>query len=297
MGHHPGVDIDSEDESGIAPACELARAAGLVILCLGEDGNMSGEGASRGRPGLPGRQAQLAESIIDLGRPVIVLLTSGRPLVVASLFARADAVLATWALGTEAGHAIADVLTGRYNPSGRLPVSWPLDVGQIPVFYAQRPTGRPPDPANRYSSRYIDLPVEPLFPFGHGLAYTRFSFLAARTDRDELRPEETLTIEVDVRNDGPRAGRTAVLLFVRDLVASVARPLLELKGMGEIVLAPAETGTVRLRLAAADLAFPGADLSPVLESGTIRLFVGPSADPLALLAKDIRIVGGAPARP
>ena len=156
------------------------------------------------------------------------------------LFERADAVLATWFLGSEAGHAVGDVLSGRHNPSGRLPVSWPVDVGQIPIFYAERRTGRPADPAEHYTSKYLDLPVEPLFPFGHGLSYTRFELSGLRTSAAELRPGEPITVEVDVANQGEVAGEETLLLFVHDPVASVARPLLELKGMAKITLAPAE---------------------------------------------------------
>ena len=133
-------------------------------------------GGSRGRPDLPGRQPELAKAVLDLGKPVVVVLSSGRPIMAPWLFERADAVLATWFLGSEAGHAVGDVLSGRYNPSGRLPVSWPVDVGQIPIFYARaadRAAGRS---ADHYTSKYLDLPVEPLFPFGHGLSYARFAY-------------------------------------------------------------------------------------------------------------------------
>ena len=141
--HAPGTEIDGDDTDGIAAALDLARAADVVVLCLGEARAMSGEAASRARPDLPGRQAELAKAVLDLGKPVVVSLSSGRPLMVPWLFERADAVLAIWFLGSEAGHAVGDILSGKHNPSARLPVSWPVDVGQIPIFYAQRPSGRP----------------------------------------------------------------------------------------------------------------------------------------------------------
>ena len=144
---------------------------------------MSGEAASRARPDLPGRQAELAMAVLDLGKPVVVSLSSGRPLMVPWLFERADAVLATWFLGSETGHAVGDVLSGKHNPSARLPISWPVDVGQIPIFYAQRPSGRPASPTEHYSAKYIDLPVDPQFPFGHGLSYTRFAYATACASR------------------------------------------------------------------------------------------------------------------
>lgn len=287
----PGVEIDGGDLNGLPAAVDLARDANLVVLCLGESPAMSGEAASRGRLGLPGRQDELARSVLEIGKPVVVLLSSGRPLTVPWLFERAHAVLAMWFLGSEAGHAVADVLTGRWNPSGRLPISWPVDVGQIPIYYAQRPTGRPADPALSYTSKYIDLPVEPLFPFGHGLSYTRFEFADLRVHPDNLRPGETLTIDIDVVNVGRMEGEQTVLLFVRDTVATVARPLLELKGMAKIRLAPGERGAVQFTLMTDDLAVLGSDLAPRLEPGIFEILVGPSAARNNLLGTQVRLVG------
>jgi beta-glucosidase len=281
--HAKGVDIDSDDMSGIPVAFDLARHADLVILCVGEARWMSGEAGCRARLGLPGRQAALADAVLESGKPVVALLSSGRPLTVSWLFERADAVLATWYLGSEAGHAVADVLSGRWNPTGRLPVSWPVDVGQIPVFYAKLPTGRPFDAGIRYTSKYLDIPNEPLFPFGHGLSYTRFALGNLRVDRTELRAGETISVAVDVANEGGAAGEETVLLFVRDPVASVSRPVLELKGMAKIGLAAGARGTVRMTLATDALAFLGHDLEPRLEPGLFELFVGPTASPDRLL--------------
>ena len=290
IAHARGVEIEAETPSDVAGALALARSAEVVLLCLGEARRMSGEAASRARPDLPGRQPELAQAVLGLGKPVVVLLSSGRPLMVPWLFERAHAVLATWFLGSEAGHAIADVLGGRWNPTGRLPVSWPVDVGQIPIFYAQRPTGRPPDPAVHYSSKYLDLPVEPLFPFGHGLSYTRFTLSGLRTSASELRQGEAIAIECEVVNEGPAAGEETVLLFVRDPVASVARPLLELKGVAKIDLEPRRGGTVRFTLAAEDLAFLGLDLAPRLEPGVVELLVGRSAAHAQLLRTSVRLL-------
>ena len=288
--HAPGVEIAGGDADGIAAALDLARSAEIVVLCLGEARRMSGEAASRARPDLPGPQPELAQAVMDLGKPVVALLSSGRPLMAPWLFERAQAVLATWFLGSEAGHAIGDVLCGRYNPTGRLPVSWPVEVGQIPIFYAQRPTGRPPDPAVHYSSKYLDLPVEPLFPFGHGLSYTRFELGGLRTSAGELRPGGSIAIECDVINQGPVAGEETLLLFVRDPIASVARPLLELKGMMRITLEPRQKGTVRFTLAADDLTFLGPDLMPRLEPGIVELYVGRTAKKDVALKTSIRLL-------
>jgi beta-glucosidase len=287
--HAKGVDIDSDDMSGIPAAFDLARHADLVILCLGEARWMSGEAGCRARPGLPGRQAALADAVLESGKPVVVLLSSGRPLTVSWLFERAGAVLATWYLGSEAGHAVADVLSGRWNPTGRLPVSWPIDVGQIPIFYARLPTGRPFDAGIRYTSKYLDMPNEPQFAFGHGLSYTRFSLDNLRVDRTALRPGEAVSVEVEVVNEGDVAGEETVLLFVRDPVASVSRPVLELKGMAKIALPAGTRGTVRMTLTTDALAFLGSDLKPRLEPGVFELFVGPaaSADRLLKICVDL----------
>jgi beta-glucosidase len=285
-----GVEIEAEAPSDIAGALDLAGWAEVVVLCVGEARRLSGEAASRARPDLPGRQVELAQAVLGAGKPVVALLSSGRPLMVPWLFERAHAVLATWFLGSEAGHAIGDVLSGRCNPTGRLPVSWPVEVGQIPIFYAQRPTGRPPDPAVHYSSKYLDLPVEPLFPFGHGLSYTQFALSGLRTSASELRPGEAIAIECEVVNEGPVAGEETLLLFVRDPVASVARPLLELKGMAKIALEPRRGGIVRFTLAAEDLAFLGPDLTPQLEPGAIELLVGRSAAHAQLLRTSVQLL-------
>ncbi|MGE0118354.1 MAG: glycoside hydrolase family 3 N-terminal domain-containing protein [Dongiaceae bacterium] len=284
-----GVAIDGDDTSDLAAALDLARTAELVVLCLGESPAMSGEAASRVRLGLPGQQRHLAQSVLELGKPVVVLLSSGRPLTVPWLFERADAVLAAWFLGSEAGHAVGDVLTGRSNPAGRLPISWPVDVGQVPICYAQRPTGRPANAMLSYTSKYIDLPVEPLFPFGHGLSYTRFVFGDLRVHPAELRPGEQLTIEVEVTNAGDVEGEETVLLFLRDPVASTTRPLLELKGFAKVTIRPGRRETVRFALATDALAFLGPDLVPRLEPGVFEIFVGPSAARDVLLKATVRL--------
>ncbi len=289
IGYARGVEIEADAPADLDAALELAAAADVVVLCLGEARAMSGEAASRARPDLPGRQRELAEAVLGLGKPVFALLGSGRPLTVPWLFERAAAVLATWFLGSEAGHAVAEVLSGRCNPSGRLPVSWPVDVGQIPIFHARRPTGRPADPAVHYSARYLDLPTEPLFPFGHGLCYTRFTIANLTAEPSELLPDGDVTIEIEVTNEGPRPGEETLFLFIHDPVAAISRPVLELKGIGKISLDPGERGRVTFRLAAAALAYPGPDLIPRLDPGVIELLVGPTASLEQLLGVRIRV--------
>lgn len=288
----PGVSIEGEDTSGIASAREICRDAELVVLCLGEAASMSGEAASRANPCLPGAQNALAEAIFGLGKPVVVLLSSGRPLMIGMIAAKAQALLATWFLGVEAGHAIADVLTGRFNPGGRLPVTWPRDVGQVPIFFAERPSGRPARANDHYTSKYLDMPVAPLFTFGHGLSYSRFTLTPPRVDKAKFRRSDELTVEVDVTNEGRAAGEDTVFLFARDVVASIARPVLELKGVRKIALTPGETGTVVFKLAAEALSFPGHDLQPVFEPGEFLLFTGERADQDGLRSVSVHALPG-----
>jgi beta-glucosidase len=291
--HASGVGIQGEDTSGIQETLALCGAADAVILCLGEAANMSGEAASRAYLDLPGQQRVFAQAVIDraraLGKPVVAVLFSGRPLIVPWLIEQADAVLAAWFLGCEAGNAIADVLIGRVSPSGRTPMTWPRAMGQIPIFFGQRPSGRPADASNPYSSRYLDLPDEPLFPFGHGLTYGRFRLSNLRVTPHDATESDTIEVCVDVANDGPRTAQETVFLFTHDRIASVARPLLELKGFGKIALRPGESGTVTQYLPAAELRFLGVDLRRVFEAGEIEILVGPRADRSQLLVQIIRL--------
>jgi len=289
INHATGVDIAGQDTDRISAAVDLCADAEVVVLCLGEAAAMSGEAASRADLGLPGRQRALAEAVFDLGKPVAVVLSSGRPLTLPWLFERADAVLATWFLGSEAGQAIADVLTGRFNPTGRLPVSWPRHVGQAPIFYSQRLTGRPTKAGVRYTSSYLDVPATPQFPFGHGLSYSRFAVLDLRCNPSSVKAGEHFEASVTVRNDSEVDGEATLFLFVRDLVASVARPLLELKGVRKIVLAAGQSGNVTWRLPVEALSFIGSSLERVLEPGRFEIHVGQSADPAELLTGVIEL--------
>jgi beta-glucosidase len=291
--HAAGVDIQSHETAGIQPALDLCSAADAVILCLGEAANMSGEAASRAHLDLPGQQRAFAQAVIDrasqLRTPVIAILFSGRPLVVPWLVEQADAVLAAWFLGSEAGNAIADVVCGRVSPSGRTPMSWPRATGQIPIFFGQRPGGRPLVASDHYTSRYLDAPNEPLFAFGHGLTYGSFTLSNLRVTPQRVRLADTIEVCVDVANVGARAAQETVFLFTHDRLASVARPVLELKGVGRIELRPGESGTVTQLLAASELRFIGLELQPVFEPGEVEILVGPSAERSQLLAQSIQL--------
>ncbi|MGQ0502507.1 MAG: glycoside hydrolase family 3 N-terminal domain-containing protein [Panacagrimonas sp.] len=288
-----GVAINGDDGSGIPAAVNLCEGADAVLLCLGEAATMSGEAASRAFPELPGQQRALAEAAIErartLGIPVIVLLFSGRPLVIPWLAEKADALLATWFLGCEAGNAIADVLSGQVSPSGRTPITWPRALGQVPIFYGQRPTGRPADPKDFFTSKYLDVPNDPLYPFGHGLTYGQFTYADLRVSPERVTEADTITATVEVRNEGKARAEETVFLFTRDKVACVARPLLELKAFAKITLAPGETGTVNLSVPASRLRFLGLELEPVFEPGDVEILVGPCADRARLQSGTIHL--------
>ena len=293
--HSEGVEIESADFSGIAGGVDHCAVADAIILCLGEAAVMSGEASSRAHLGLPGIQRRLAEAVFERAQasaiPVIVILFSGRPLVVPWLVERADALLAAWFLGSEAGNAIADVLTGQASPSGRTPVTWPRASGQVPIFFSERPSGRPFDAQDKFTSKYLDVANEPLFPFGFGLTYGRFEFSKLRLSSNAIGIDDAITIQVDVVNRGAREAQETVFLFTHDKVASVSRPKLELKGFGKISLGPGETGTVTLSLRASELCFLDMRLEPVFEPGEVEILVGPCADRTQLLAASIQLVG------
>jgi len=291
--HAPGVAIDSDDESGIEAAVALCDGVDAVLLCLGERASMSGEAASRATPALPGRQQALAEAVTAraraLGIPVVAILFSGRPLVVPWLSEHADALLAAWFLGVEAGNAIADVLTGRVSPGGRTPMSWPRVVGQIPICFGQRPSGRPMNPADYYTSKYHDVDNSPLYAFGHGLTYGRFCYDELQVEPRRVREQDTLRISVSLRNVGAREAEETVFLFVRDKLSRVTRPLLELKGYAKLQLMPGEAGSLKLELPAAELRYLGPDLQPLFEAGEVEILVGPSAEQKGLLRQTIEL--------
>ena len=285
VSYAPGVTIEGGTSAGIPAAASAAARADRVVLCLGEAAWMSGEAASRARIDLPGHQAELATAVLAAGRPTVVLVFSGRPIVMPQVFARAGAVLACWFPGSEAGPALADLLTGAAAPSAHLPVTWPRDVGQVPIAYAVRSGGRPENPADRYTSKYLDLPNSPQFHFGHGLTYTRFRI----ADPTVTRRGDRIGVEARVRNIGDRAGAATVFVFIRDLVASIARPVLELRRFGRVELAPGAEEAVRFELGPADFAYPGPDLAMIVEPGDVEVLVGLSADPAGLRAVRIRL--------
>jgi beta-glucosidase len=198
-------------------------------------------------------------------------------------------LLAAWFLGSEAGNAITDVITGRVSPSGRTAITWPRALGQVPLYFGQRPSGRPAHADDHYTSKYLDVPNEPLYPFGHGLTYGQCTLSNLQVSPERVTESGVITVRVDVSNTGKRACEETVFLFTRDRLASVARPLLELKGFGRIALHPGERGTVTISLPATELRFPGADLTPVFEPGEVEILVGPCADRAQLLTASVNL--------
>jgi beta-glucosidase len=298
LRHAAGVAIDSPATDAIPAALELTSGARAILLCLGEAATMSGEAASRAHLGLPGAQELLVREVLAKARtrdtPVIAVVFSGRPLTIGWLTQAADAVLAAGFPGSEAGHAIVDVLTGRVSPTGRTAMTWPRDVGQVPLFFAQRPSGRPATAPQPYTSRYLDVPNEPLFPFGHGLTYGRCICTGLRVSPPACAPDQTLEVQVDVINEAPHSAVETVFVFTRDPLASVAQPLLSLRAVGHIALAAGERGTLILTVPAQALAFLGPDLTPRLEPGKIEVLAGPAAQRERLVSQTVELL---PPRP
>ncbi len=278
ISYETGASPTSEDLEGIPAAIAAAEAADHVILVVGEDYDLSGEARSRSSLYMPDSQRALARAVLDTGRPVTVILVSGRPLAIPDIARRADAVLASWMLGVEAGPALADVIFGRVSPAGRLPVSFPRTTGQAPFTYSEHPGGRPADPdLSRDSNRFHDLPITPLYAFGHGLSYSEFAYGPIRLDAAEVAPGEVVRVTVPVTNIGDRAADEVVQLYMRDPVAAVARPRLELRGFARIELDAGETRSVTFILDPAQFAVFQAPGDWLIEAGEIDLHVGASS--------------------
>ncbi|MEU5951638.1 glycoside hydrolase family 3 N-terminal domain-containing protein [Streptomyces sp. NPDC047525] len=280
-----GVDPEGADTGGIPAAVAAAKAADVTVVVVGEPPAMSGEAAARSDISLPGGQEKLIEAIAGTGKPFVVVLVNGRPLTVGGWLKSAPAVLEAWHPGLEAGNAIADVLFGKVNPGGKLPVSFPRTVGQIPVHYNHESTGRPYDADNKYTSKYLDLPQDPQFAFGHGLSYTDFEIGEPQLSRDRvsaraLRKGDTLEVSVTVRNTGDRTGDEVVQLYVHDIAASIAQPVRKLRGFRRVTLEPGKSRTVRFRLGADDFGFwTNAESGEFrVEEGAVDIYVGNSSE-------------------
>lgn len=274
-----GAEIEGQDTSGFAEAIAAAKQADAVVMFLGEHPDMSAEAHNRTTLDLPGVQEQLALQVAATGKPVVVVLLNGRPLSIGALKGKVPAILEAWFPGVEGGHAITDVLFGDVNPSAKLPVTFPHNVGQIPLYYAHRNTGRPPSDTDKYTSKYLDAPSTPLYAFGHGLSYTTFRYDTPVVAKKTLAPDALQQqVSVRVTNTGTRAGEDVVQLYLRDDVASVTRPVKQLRGFQRVALQPGESKTVTFDLGFEDLAMYDARMQQVVEPGTFTVFVGGSSD-------------------
>jgi beta-glucosidase len=258
----------------VREAVNAANRSDIVVAVLGEPAAWSGEASSRSDINLPAVQKNLLKALLSTGKPVVLVLVNGRPLTLAWEDANVPAILEAWNGGSEAGNAIAGVLFGDYNPSGKLTTTFPRSVGQIPLYYNHRNTGRPMQPENKFSTKYLDISNDPVYPFGYGLSYTSFSYGDVAADKTVLKGEDSLTVKVPVTNTGKLAGEEVVQLYIQDPVASISRPVKELKNFAKIMLQPGETKEVTFRVKTNDLKFYNSDLAYDWEGGDFIIYAG-----------------------
>ncbi|WP_121641341.1 beta-glucosidase BglX [Virgibacillus sp. Bac330] len=290
-----GCGVNKHCEQDLSKAIELAKQSDVVVLALGESSEMSGEAGSRTNIQLPQAQLDLVAAIVKLGKPTVAVLFNGRPLDLHGVVDQVDAVLEAWYPGTEGGTAIADILFGNVNPSGKLTMSFPYNVGQIPVYYNSYNTGRPQGAINaqeRYVSQYLDCPNEALFPFGYGLSYTYFKYSDLELSSDLMTPDKPITVKVKVTNAGDVAGQEVVQLYIRDLVGEVVRPLKELKGFQKISLQPGEERVVMFTLTEEQLRYHHADLSYHSDEGRFDLYVGANSQDVMTISFNLHKTKG-----
>jgi beta-glucosidase len=278
-----GCDVLTASRDGFTEALAVAAAADVAIVVVGErsglvDGCTSGESVDRAELGLAGVQQQLVEAIVGGGKPVVVVLINGRPLALPWMAEHAAAIVEAWLPGEEGGTAVADVLFGDYNPAGRLPVCLPRAVGQVPIYYAHKPSGG----RSQWKGDYVGLSSKPLFPFGHGLSFTTFEYADLEVSPAAIGADDTVSIRCRVTNGGARSGEEVVQLYLRDAIGSITRPVQELKGFARIALAPGEAKTVAFEVAADQLAFHDREMRLVVEPGAIEVMVGASCEDIRL---------------
>jgi beta-glucosidase len=278
--HTKGCAIDGNDVSGFAAALSTARAADIIIAVVGENKEMSGEAAARADITLPGVQEQFIKELVATGKPVVVVLMNGRPLAIPWIAENVAAIVEAWWPGTMGGPAIADILYGDYNPSAKLTMTFPRHVGQVPVFYNEKNTGRPYDPNSKWNSKYLDMPNSPQYPFGYGLSYTTFTYDSLLVSAKEYAMTDTIVASIKIKNTGSVEGEEIVQCYVRDLVGSVTRPVKELKGFEKIKLAPGESKNLIFKLTSKDLAFYTADMIYKAEPGVFWIMAGPDSERL-----------------
>ena len=275
------VAVNTTDKSGFAEALEIAKGADVVIMVLGENGYQSGEGRSRTDIGLPGVQQELLEAVYQVNKNIVLVLNNGRPLVIPWAAEHLPAIVEAWQLGTQSGHAIAQVLYGDYNPSGKLPMTFPRNVGQLPLYYNYKSTGRPDPEKDKgvvFWSHYIDEKHTPLYPFGYGLSYSKFEYSNLKLDKTTFSDGERIAVSVDITNNSRVAGKEIVQWYIRDLVGSFARPVKELKGFDLVELKPFETKTVNFIINEETIQFYTSNSKWEAEKGEFKVFVGGNSE-------------------
>lgn len=283
MVYEQGCSLEGSEAPDFSAAVTAAQNADVVVLVVGEGAGMSGEAHSRAHLNLPGRQLELVNALAATGKPLVAVLMCGRPLVVPELVNQVDALLVAWHGGIRAGRAVADLLFGAANPSGKLTASWPRAEGQIPVYYAHKSTGRPAEGSGTtqfhkpFRSTYLDEPNAPLFSFGEGLSYTTFEYSQLQVRTPVVSRERRLEVSAAIKNTGNRAGVEIAQLYVRDLTGSVTRPMKELKGFQRIALEPGQERIVHFDIAASEFGFHGLDMSYVVEPGEFVVWIGPNS--------------------
>lgn len=282
-----GCELYESTEKHFAEAINLAEKSDIVVLALGESAVMNGEAASRSEIGLPENQLDLIKTLKKVGKPIVALISAGRPLSLTEVEELCDAILITWSLGTEAGNAVANLIFGEVNPSGKLPVTFPRSVGQVPMHYQLTNTGRPyegdysePRSERIYQSKYRDVQNSPLYPFGYGLSYTTFDMSKPELSKEALKPGESITLKTTVKNTGEREGTTVVQLYLRDLVASVTRPVKELKAFQRVKLNAGESRSILFKIDVEMLKFYRRDLSYGFEAGDFKAMIGMDSEQL-----------------
>ncbi len=273
-----GCEVTGDSTAGFAEATTAARNSDIAIVFVGEAKEMVGEAASRASLELPGRQLDLVKEVSRAGKPTIVVLVNGRPPTIGWIVENVPAILESWMGGTESGNAIADILFGDVNPGGKLPVTFPRLTGQVPIYYNHLNTGRPPEANNRYTSKYFDAPWTPQFPFGYGLSYTQFKISNLQLNSSRIRPDGMVRMTAEVENTGKRAGDEVVQLYIRDVAASISRPVKELKGFQRVSLQPGEKRNVEFVVGPEQLGFYNHELKFVVEPGQFRVMVGSSSE-------------------
>jgi beta-glucosidase len=279
-----GCEVDGDNKDGFAEAVAAAQQADVVILSIGERRDMSGEAKSRSNLGLPGVQEDLVKAIQATGKPVVVLINAGRPLIFNWTADNVPAIVYTWWLGTEAGNAIANVLFGDYNPSGKLPMTFPREVGQVPIYYNHFSTGRPAkdEDSKNYVSAYIDLKNSPKFPFGYGLSYTQFGYTDLKLSSTKIKSNETIKVSFQLSNIGKVAGEEVVQLYLKDKFGSVVRPVLELRDFQKVKLNAGESKTIEFTIDKEKLSFYNDKLEWNAEPGDFEVMIGTSSADIKL---------------